>query len=409
MLRTFVWCFCVLTFAGCSRLQAVLPSASQMTGTAANAGARPDSSYAVLYRFPGGAAGSEPTGLTVYQNALYGTTIAGGAKTFGTVFMRGVGGKVRVLYSFQGGSDGATPEGALVILNRTFYGTTEYGGTSGDGTVFAVTPAGKEQVVYRFKGGTDGANPILAGLIALNGKLYGTTNAGGDEHCRFHQVLGCGTVFEVSASGQERILHRFRDVPDGALPSGALTVLDGELYGTTNYGGRYGYGSVFSVTTAGKESTLYSFKGYPGGITPLAGLTVVNGSFYGTTALGGAAGYGTVYAIGAGGSEASSYSFKGAPDGAVPYASLTALGTSLYGTTEVGGSSKPSCLGHGLVGCGTVFAFDSSGKLSVIYRFKGHSDGASPWASLVPIGSSLYGTTLLGGNGNSGTIFKVTP
>jgi uncharacterized repeat protein (TIGR03803 family) len=366
-------------------------------------------SYSLLYRFPGGAGGSEPTGLTLYHGALYGTTLGGGTKTFGTVFMRGVGGKVRVLYSFQGGSDGAQPEGTLVVLNGTFYGTTEYGGAGGDGTVFAVTPAGKERVVYSFKGGSDGANPLLAGLSALDGKLYGTTNGGGDEQCHFHQVVGCGTVFEVSTSGHESVLHRFRGKPDGALPSGALTFLSGALYGTTNYGGRYDYGSVFAVTTAGTKVTVYSFKGYPGGITPLAGLTVVNGGFYGTTALGGDAGYGTVFELGKRGSEGSTYSFKGVPDGALPYAALTAFGASIYGTTEVGGSSKPTCEGRGIVGCGTIFSVDSSGKVSVIYRFKGHSDGASPWASLVPSGNSLYGTTLLGGNADNGTIFKITP
>jgi uncharacterized repeat protein (TIGR03803 family) len=411
-LRTSGWLLCALALTSCSQAHALLPSAAQPPDVqlARDGEPHPDSGYALLYRFRGGAAGSEPTGLTLYQGALYGTTLAGGTKTFGTVFMRGAGGEVRTLYSFQGGSDGAQPEGALVALNGTFYGTTEYGGANSDGTVFAITPDGKERVVYAFKGGSDGANPVLAGLIVLGGSLYGTTNAGGDSRCHFQELVGCGVVFEVSTSGHESILHRFKGKPDGALPSGSLMVMNGRLYGTTNFGGKYDDGSVFAVTRAGKKSSVYDFKGYPDGVTPIAGLTALGETLYGTTALGGAFdGSGTVFELSKSGNERVLHSFKGVPDGALPYAALTAVGKSLYGTTEDGGSSRPPCVGHGIVGCGTVFRLDSPAALTVVYRFKGHADGASPWASLVYSGGTLYGTTLLGGNGNNGTIFKITP
>jgi uncharacterized repeat protein (TIGR03803 family) len=409
LLRTITWLLCILALASCSRAINTLPPASQTTGPQSESAPKsPDLSYALLYRFPGGSAGSEPTGLTLYRGALYGTTLGGGAKSFGTVFTAGLGGKAHVLYSFQGGSDGAQPEGALLVLNGTLYGTTEYGGAGGDGTVFAVTPAGKERVVYSFKGGSDGSNPVLAGLATLDGTLYGTTNAGGNDGCQAHRVVGCGIVFEVSTSGDETILHRFTGAPDGALPSGSLMTMNGVLYGTTNFGGKFDDGTVFAVTTAGKDHSVYDFKGYPDGVTPFAGLTALHGALFGTTALGGAFdGSGTVFEVSTSGHERVLHSFSGVPDGALPYGALTAVGTSLYGTTELGGSSKPACVEHGIVGCGTVFTLDSSKKLRVIYRFKGHSDGASPWASLLYSAGSLYGTTLLGGNGNNGTIFKI--
>ncbi len=368
------------------------------------------SSYELLYRFRGGAAGSEPTGFAVYRGALYGTTLGGGAKTFGTVFMRGAGGTVRVIYNFAGGKDGAQPEGALVFLDGSFYGTTEYGGASGDGTIFAVTPAGTERVVYAFKGGSDGANPVLAGLAALDGKLYGTTYAGGDSQCHANSVVGCGTVFEISTTGRERILHRFKGTPDGALPSGTLIAVKHVLYGTTNFGGAYGNGSVFSISVAGKKRSIYNFKGYPDGVAPYAGLTALDGTLYGTTTLGGAFdGSGTVFEVNASGAERVLHSFRGVPDGALPYAALTPVGSEMYGTTEDGGSSNLPCVAHGIVGCGTIFKIDSSGKLSVVYRFKGRADGASPWASLIYSGGALYGSTLLGGSNNNGTLFKIMP
>jgi uncharacterized repeat protein (TIGR03803 family) len=348
-------------------------------------------------------------GLTALHGLLYGTTTAGGAKTFGTIFERGLSGKVRTLYSFQGGTDGSEPDGPLVELNGVLYGMTEYGGSAGDGTIFAMRN-GKERVLYAFKGGSDGATPVLAGLVALGGKLYGTTNAGGDSKCRVAHSVGCGVVFEVTSTGSERVIYRFRGKPDGAAPSGVLIVSGGVLYGTTEFGGTYDNGSVFWITTGGAEKRLYGFKGYPDGATPFAGLTELNGSFYGTTTLGGAYdGSGTVFELNASGSESVLHSFKGAPDGALPYAGLTVVGDALYGATEVGGSSEPSCIGHGIVGCGTIFSIGSSGNLSLIYRFKGRKDGTNPLSTLVLVKDALYGTTFGGGDRDNGTVFEIVP
>src|SRR5579862_8114661 len=73
--------------------------------------------------------------------------------------------------------DGQGPLAGLVAVNGVLYGTTSAGGL-GHGTVFSITTDGSENVLYRFKGGSDGANPE-AGLLAINGVLYGTTAAGG--------------------------------------------------------------------------------------------------------------------------------------------------------------------------------------------------------------------------------------
>jgi len=396
----------VLALVSCSRSYSVIPGGAPPNG-AANLPA--GTGYKQLFAFRGTPLGSGPTGMLYSKGLLYGTTTAGGTKTFGTLFVRGISGKVRVLYSFQGGSDGANPEGMLTELNGVFYGTSQYGGADGDGTVFSVTPAGKERVIYAFKGGNDGATPVLDGLVAVNGKLYGTTNAGGSSSCTHQAIVGCGVVFSLTTSGHESVLYRFKGKPDGACPSGSLIESGGALYGTTNFGGSYDNGSAFKITTDGSEGVVYSFKGFPDGDMPFGGLTLLGGTFYGTTTLGGAyQGAGTVFSLTPSGSESVLHSFTGAPDGALPYAALIGVGSTLYGTTELGGSALPACLGHGIVGCGTIFSITTSGTLTQLYRFKGRKDGAYPLAGLVASPKNLlYGTTLAGGINQNGTIFEI--
>jgi uncharacterized repeat protein (TIGR03803 family) len=62
--------------------------------------------------------------------------------------------------------------------------------------------------------------------------------------------------------------------------------VNGTLYGTTNYGGKYGFGTVFSITTAGSEKVLHSFKGGADGSSPQSRLLDVNGTLYGNDFVG---------------------------------------------------------------------------------------------------------------------------
>lgn len=98
-----------------------------------------------------------------------------------------------MLHTFTGPPDGQLSYAGLVDVDGTLYGTTQYGGTGscggGCGTVFKITKAGKESVVYRFKAAPDGENPY-AGLIDVNDVLYGATIGGG--------ASGDGTVFSIS-------------------------------------------------------------------------------------------------------------------------------------------------------------------------------------------------------------------
>src|SRR5258708_21913102 len=81
-----------------------------------------------------------------------------------------------------------------------------------------------ESILHNFgTTSTDGANPYGGLVMDSNGNIYGTTyNGGGSANCSG----GCGTVFKLSASGQQSILHAFTGLPtgDGANPSAALTI-----------------------------------------------------------------------------------------------------------------------------------------------------------------------------------------
>lgn len=332
-------------------------------------------------------------------------------------------GAEKVLYSFNGGTDGALPIGpGLINVNGTLYGTTGNGGGtgcggSGCGTVFSVSRSGTEQVLYSFTGGTgDGAHP-RGGLIVVNGTLYGTTASGGGTGCNGN---GCGTVFSVSTSGTEQVLYRFTGGLDGKDAYSGVIYVKGTLYGTTIFGGQYGLGTVFSLSTSGTERVLHSFGKGNDGWYSTASLIDVNGTLYGTTQVGGGGGgsacsgssnngCGTVFSVSRSGKEHVLYRFQAGADGAYPDAGLINVNGTLYGMTGNGGGS--ACGGSG---CGTVFSVSKSGAEHVLYSFKGGTDGAYPFAQLLNVKGVLYGTTNAGGGSGCssgsgcGTVFDVS-
>lgn len=390
----------------------------------------------MVYRFKGGQNGNAPeAGLLDVSGTLYGTT-AGQYYKGATVFAVSTSGKERVLHSFGSGDDGDTPHASLIDVNGTLYGTTYYGGDAtycgSCGIVFSVGTTGKERVLHSFQGDysgdTDGANPD-ASLIDVDGTLYGTTHEGG---AHGYSSSGYGTVFSVSTTGTERAVYSFKGGSDGAFPYASLIDVKGTLYGTTSGRGDLkcsytygGCGTVFSVSTTGTERVLHRFKGGSDGANSWPGiggsLIDLNGTLYGTTEFGGVGkcqgyipGCGTVFSISTSGAEKVLYAFQGGSDGAGPGAGLIAVKNTLYGTTSFGGANN----------LGTVFSMTTSGKEAVIYSFSGGSDGAVPFASLIDVNGTLYGTTVAGGGqgcsastgartdtayAGCGTVFKVKP
>jgi uncharacterized repeat protein (TIGR03803 family) len=153
-----------------------------------------DGTETVLHSFGNGTDGSTPlAGVINIKGVLYGATSAGGVHGDGTVYSIDLnGGGEAVLYSFcglQNCADGDNPQSGFIDVQDKLYGTTISGGTKDYGTAFSIDPAtGNETVLYSFQGNTDGGYPS-AGLINKQGKFYGTTAVGG--------TYGFGTVFEI--------------------------------------------------------------------------------------------------------------------------------------------------------------------------------------------------------------------
>ncbi len=190
----------------------------------------------------------------------------------------------RVIHSFGAGRDGYDPQAALLNVNGTFYGTTVLSRSRHQRMWNGVQDQllAKRRVLHTFDS-TDGAYPV-AKLINVNGTLYGTAYDGGA-----NVSDGYGTVFSITQSGKLTTIHNFAGYPnDGSQPVGALTNVNGTLYGTTSEGGTYGNGTVFSITTTGHETVLHSFGSGSDGDGPMAGLININGTLYGTTDDGGA-------------------------------------------------------------------------------------------------------------------------
>ncbi len=273
-------------------------------------------------------------------------------------------------------------------------------------------PAQTFTLLYTFTGGADGGDPIGGLIMDAQGNLYGTTAGGGNPAC----LHGCGTVFKVDATGHETVLYSFTGTGgDGYFPSDSLVQdVQGNLYGTTQLGGTYGYGTVFRVDPFGKETILYGFSGASDGGSPYGGLIMDDSDdLYGTTYFGGdlscnvGHGCGVVFEVENSGMETVIHTFTAHwRDGAGPSGGVVRDGHgNLYGTTEAGGEyGGPS-------GYGTIFKIDTTGKETVLHSFNGQ-DGDQPWAGLaLDAQDNLYGTTFLGStgvDGGPGIVFKIS-
>jgi uncharacterized repeat protein (TIGR03803 family) len=289
----------------------------------------------VLYTFTGGSDGGNPdsTPIEDSEGNLYGTSSAGGADGAGTVFKVTPGGTETVLHAFTGGNDGSTPYAGLVTdASGNMYGTASAGGADGHGTIFELAPDGTETTLWTFTGGSDGAAPAGALTFDSQGNLYGTANFGGIAGC-YHD-LGCGTVYKLAPNGTFSVVYSFCSQPecaDGDFPQSRLVADEqGNFYGTTFSGGKgkcyigLSCGVVFKLAPDGTETVLFSFDGKNGGNPQFGVLRDDQGNLYGTTSYGGLVGKecgrfgcGVAYEIPANGTEKTLHQFAGA-DGAQP-------------------------------------------------------------------------------------------
>ena len=234
--------------------------------------------------------GTDPDGVILSGSLLYGVTRSGGQFDQGTIYDYD-GSIVTNLYAFAG-SDGANPNGSLVLYDGTLFGVTQFGGNSGNGTVYTVNADGSGfKTLHHFSGSTsgEGANP-LAGLILWGNTLFGTTSSGG--------TSSNGTVFSLSTNGTDfATLYSFSGGRDGTKPAAALNLAGNTLYGTTMNGGTWGWGTVFALGTDGSGfTTLHSFNAVDGAY-PLAKMLLSGNTLYGTTSGNLFTNWGTVFSL----------------------------------------------------------------------------------------------------------------
>src|ERR1700674_1836858 len=307
------------------------------------------------------------------------------------------------IYSFAGGNDGEYLDTELVMDSAgNLYGTSVQGGTHSSGTVFQLSPSGSgwtHTVLYNFTGGADGGEPYKGVTLDAQGNLVGTAVTGGSGSCEG----GCGVVFKLTNSGgvwTQTVIHAFTGGNDGSGP-GSPVAFDrrGNIYGTTPTGGAKGFGVVYKLTpgTNGNWnlSVVHTFSGGADGLGGSASRLLFDaaGNIYGVNTVGGAKGFGNVYELSptSGGGKwrlTVLYSFQDQPDGASPYGGLIFYKSgNLYGTTYYAGAND----------LGTVYKLTHSNGVwseSVLYSFKGGTDGNSPISTLASDAKgNLYGTT----------------
>ena len=249
--------------------------------------------------------------------------------------------------------------------------------------------------------GSNGSTPYDSLVQGTDGNLYGTTGYGGAFGPNY------GTVFRTTTGGTLTTLHSFSGT-DGTVPYASLVLAtNGAFYGTTFYGGANdtctigypGCGTVFKITPGGSFTTLLSFSSTYG-TSPQAGLIqATNGNFYGTALYGGINGLGTIFKITPAGTPTTLLSFD-YTDGAYPLAALIqATNGNFYGATDLGGAN----------GYGTIFEITPGGSLTTLHSFN-LTDGEYAYAALIQgTDGNFYGTTEQGGANGYGTIFKITP
>lgn len=341
---------------------------------------------------------------------LYGTTYQGGTQNFGTVFTISPDGTEKVLHSFTG-DDGAIPYSDLIMDGAgNLYGTTAQGGESNKGLIYKITPDGTETIVHEFAKDGKGVEPLGRVTFSKNGSLIGTTFGGGKGDCMLNDVHGCGTVYEISPGGKEKVFHKFAGgAHDGEHPYGGVVIdTAGNIYGTTLSGGIVnkhclepspGCGTIFKLAPDGTETVLHYFAGKDDSACPVASMIAdSSGNLFGTTI--GCGSTPIAFKVTPDGTETILHAFSGKQEGPPAGGLIADASGNLYGATIDGANGSAF---------GTIFQLAPDGTETVLHTFSAKDGGG--W---VPVGGlvsdengNLYGTTSQGGAGGRGTVFEL--
>jgi uncharacterized repeat protein (TIGR03803 family) len=372
----------------------------------------------LLYGFLGSPDGEAPWGsLTSVPDsrAMIGTTQAGGdSRNDGTIYEVSFDGAVqwseKVLYAFSGYPDGSNPLASIRFV-KTSAGTTpvlttEHGGANQYGAVISVSLTGKENVLYSFAREPDGNYPSCSVAADKNGDLFGTTTDGGTNNL--------GSVWELKPQGStysEHIIYSFGRGYDGNYPyAGVVIGPKGVLFGTTSSGGKALLGTAFELKPHGTgyaETIIHSFgETSADGTFAYSGLTADGkGNLYGTAEEGGKYGYGVVYELSPHGStwdEHILWNFgSSATDGSYPYLGNVELDEKgdVYGTTAETGSGY-----YYYQGTFFVLALSGTSYKETTFEYSG-INGATPIGGpAADAKGNVYVATSSGGERDDGTI-----
>jgi len=310
-------------------------------------------------------------------------------------------GEFTVVNAFDKRHLGWQAKGLVQAADGLYYGGAYMGGDLKSGTAYRMTPRGKVTLLHTFDiTTTEGGNPWAPFLQASDGAFYSTTSDG--------ENGSCGSLFRLTPAGEFTVLHQFTLAPNNACGADTWALMqakDGHIYGVTERGGASNGGAIYRWTSGGTWELLHSFQetGLPGW-HPNSGLVqVADGAIYGTTYEGGENGNGAFYRFDPDTRTVSVVKAFGSeladprhPRGEL----LLARDGNLYGTTIYGGEHES----------GAVYRLTTAGELTTVFAFPHQAKklGYMPFAGLVEgRDGEFFGTTHYGGEFGYGTIYRL--
>lgn len=252
----------------------------------------------VLFNFYGSVDGYWPDDIMLIGSDLYGTTAEWGLGGGGTLWKYSLKCHIyTLLHSFANGPDGGSPGGPTIDHKGILWGATLYGPNCydcGNGTVWNYDPSsGTFTTVLDFSS-TGIRNPTNDFVVDDQGNLFGTAFP--------HDGSNFGMIYELEANNNYNpiLLYTFTDKTEGWEPGQLSLDKRGNLVGTTVYGGQYGDGTAYELVDEDggwQEIVLHSFDG-SNGTSPLDGMVSNDHCrWFGTTVYGGKYGWGEVFEI----------------------------------------------------------------------------------------------------------------
>ncbi|MCB0793171.1 MAG: hypothetical protein KDB88_00410, partial [Flavobacteriales bacterium] len=328
------------------------------------------------------------------QSTYFGMTSSGGDDDVGVIYSVNESGVFTKRHDFDRFLGSGSQADLMKATNGLYYGVTQFGGANGNGTLFSYNPVTQEFVTLHSFSSSDGTSPLRGLVQANNGRLYGTCNSGG--------ANSFGTIFEYNiATSTFTKRHDFNNT-NGRNPVGRMVLAaNGRLYGTTLAGGTAlpPGGVIFEFNPPNTYTKKLDLSSVATGSNPIAGLyRASNNLLYGVTQNGGTGSAGRLFSYNTTTNALAVLHDFSTTDGKTPQGELVqANNGKLYGTTQTGGATNQ----------GVIFSYDIGTSTFTKEADLGPATGYAPVGRLIKGANGLlYGTALLGGTISAGTLFS---